>query len=72
MNKNSGNLYRQTGLRNGGRRAGYGMVEDDYSEESSGRGRVRPWESVRLPNDDVKPEELNGPCIVVQAGKRKD
>lgn len=72
MNKNSGKLYRQTDLRNGGRRAGFGMAEDDYSEESSGRGRVRPFDPVRLPNDDVKPEELNGPCIVVQACKRKD
>lgn len=72
MNKNSGRLYTSTGLRNGGRRAGYGIVEDDYSEESSGRGRCRPWEAVRFPSDDTKPEELNGPCVIVQAGKRKD
>lgn len=74
MDRNSGKLYRQTNLRNGGRKAGYGMKEDDYSEESSGRGRIIPdrYLRVRMPNDDVKPEDLNGPCIIVQEGKKKE
>lgn len=72
MNKNSGRLYTSTSLHNGGRRAGYGVVEDDYSEESSGRGRCLPFDPVRFPNDDLDPEELNGPCVVIQEGKRKD
>ena len=72
MNRNSGRLYTTTGLRNGGRRAGCGVVEDDYSEESYGRGLCRPWETVRFPSDDLNPEELNGPCVVIQEGKRQD
>ena len=69
MNKKTGNLYRNTSFRNSGRKAGFGMEYDDYSEESSGRGRVRDWEKVRFPNDDCKPEDLSGPVIIVQKGK---
>ena len=69
MSKNTGNLYRNTGLRNGGRKAGYGMYEDDYSEESGDR-HYRLRERVRFPNDDTKPEELNGECIVVNPGRK--
>ena len=74
MDRNSGKLYRQTSLRNGGRKAGYGMNEDDYSEESSGGGRVISDRYLRVgfPNDKVKPEELNGPCIVIQKGRKKE
>lgn len=69
--KSTGNLYRNTALRNGGRKAGTGMAEDDYSEESFPGGRNLRPELARMPSDNVKPEELNGPVIVVQAGKDK-
>jgi len=67
--KSTGNLYRNTALRNGGRKAGTGMDEDDYSEESFPGGRNPRPELARMPSDNVKPEELNGPVIVIQAGK---
>ena len=49
-----------------------GMAYDDYSEESFGSGRCLEWERVRFSTDGVKPEELNGPVIIVQAGKKKN
>lgn len=64
----SGNLYRNSSLRTGGRKAGYGMYEDDYSEESYGGGQYNRYCWPRFPNDDVKPEDLNGPCVIIQKG----
>ena len=59
-----------------GRLAGIGIVEDDYSEESG----CKPWKpitagkdtKVRFPNDKKNPEDLNGECIIVQEGRKKD
>lgn len=74
MSKYTGNMYRQTGLGDSGRRAGAGIIEDDYSEESGFRGyrRDRSYERVRFPSDESKPEELNGPCIIIQEGRKKE
>lgn len=68
----NGNMYRKTQFNGqGGRRAGTGIIEDSYSEESYGG-----WKNLacwpRFPNDDVKPEELNGPVIIVHKGKEKE
>lgn len=71
MNNYTGRLYRKTALRNGDRRAGIGAAEDDYGEESFPRARSPRPELARMPSDNVKPEELNGPVIVVQAGKER-
>lgn len=71
MSKNTGKQYTRTSLRNGGRRAGMGMAEDDYSEESSGSGRFHEWEKVRFSTDGIKPEDLNGPVIIVQEWRKK-
>lgn len=65
------NKYMNTSFRNGNRKAGMGMLYDDYSEEErewSGKGCVM----VRLPSDKVAPESLNGEVIIVQKGKKKD
>lgn len=71
--KNAGRAYVNTGFAHGGRRAGHGMNEDDYSETSfGGRARARDRGLVRFPNDDCDPEDLNGPVIIVQAGKKKE
>lgn len=59
-----------------GRIAGDGMLEDDYSETSG----CKPYfkrnfakdSRVRFPNDKVPPESLNGPCVIVQEGRKKD
>lgn len=63
MSDKTGNLYRTTSFRNGGRKAGIGTLYDDYGDESYSyvgqAGSVR----VRMPHDGVKPEELNGPVI---------
>lgn len=71
MSNYTGNLYKGTSFRDSGRKAGTGINEDNYSEESgfSGWHRDRSCERVRFPNDDIKPEELNGPCVVVKKGK---
>ena len=71
----TGNYYYQTGFSTqGNRRAGFGMFEDDYSEESGKRKLFHKIENVRFPSDRVEPEDLNGECIIVQPGnkKRKD
>ena len=65
----TGRQMMNTRFRNSGRIAGHGMSEDDYSENSGNPCYEDPWERVRFPNDHIKPEELNGPVIIVQARK---
>lgn len=72
MSKWTGNLYRGTSFANHGRKAGTGIIEDDYSEESGGYYCNHAWERIRFPNDNVKPEELNGECIIIKEGKKND
>ena len=73
MRNNAGRMYQRTALHNGGRKAGAGVQEADYSEESGpGNEDHRDRERVRLPHDGDKPESLNGPVIIVQAGRSKD
>lgn len=69
MNNFTGRLYRKTALRNGDRRAGIGVNEDDYGDESFPRAKERIRGPARMPHDGEKPEDLNGPVIVIQAGK---
>lgn len=71
MNNFTGRLYRKTALRNGDRRAGIGVAEDDYGDESFPRAKSTRPELARMPSDNVNPEDLNGPVIVVQAGKER-
>lgn len=68
MSKTTGNLYRNTSFRNGGRKAGAGVDYDDYSEESMGHSLGDHWEPARFPHDGENPEELNGPVLVYRAG----
>lgn len=75
-NNCAGNLYQKSNLGPGDRRAGTGIIEDDYSDESSckrfgERSAHESYEPVRFPSDSVKPEELNGEVIIIQPGKRK-
>lgn len=71
--KTNGNMYRGTSFRDCGRRAGTGISEDNYGDESGpGKRKYEEWKPVRLPHDGEKPENLNGPCIIVQAGKEKE
>ena len=69
MNNFTGRLYRKTALRNGDRRAGIGAAEDDYGDEIFPRAKDHILGPARMPHDGEKPEDLNGPVIVVQAGK---
>ena len=71
MNDKTGNRYRRTSLRNGGRIAGMGMSYDDYSEESGESGCYGTIR-VRFPLDNIKPETLNGPVICVQKARNTD
>lgn len=66
----TGNAYSYTSFQNSGRWAGSGMNEDDYSEESFGGIRHSHYIRPKFPNDDVKPEDLNGPCVIVQEGRK--
>lgn len=55
----------------GSRRAGLGICYDRYDDESA---RGVPDEryidgKIRFPNDHVKPNDLNGPVIIVKKGK---
>lgn len=65
-----GKLYATTGFRNSGRRAGNGILSDDYSE-ASGNKDYEKYGRVRFPHDKLSPESLNGPVIIVQEGKKK-
>lgn len=71
MSEKTGNMYFNTSLANGGRKAGMGILFDDYSETSGCKDYER-HELVRFPNDHIKPEELNGEVIIVQKGRKKD
>ena len=55
-----------------GRFAGDGMIEDKYDEMSGGKRYEKLHYKVRFPNDKRKPEDLNGPVIIVQKGKVKE
>ena len=67
MSERTGNLYATTSFRNGGRRAGSGVLYDDYSEESGVRSNDKDrWEPIRFPHDGVDPKTLNGPVIRYQ------
>lgn len=72
-----GNMHTTTSFAGqGGRKAGCGMLYDDYSE-NSGNPLTRSYarfaflRQVRFPNDDTRPEDLNGECIIVQAGRKE-
>ena len=65
----TGNAYIYSSFRNSGRWAGSGITEDDYSEESYSCFGYNHYVRPVFPNDDVKPEDLNGPCIIVQRGR---
>ena len=71
---NTGNMYRKTSFRNGGRRAGYGMSHDNYGDESGQWKHEDPmiFDRVRFPHDDMKPEELNGPVICYKAKDKEE
>ena len=66
--RNMGNLYTTTSFRHGGRKAGIGILYDDYSEES-GNPCYEKHEMVRFPHDDIEPEDLNGPVICYKRGE---
>lgn len=60
----------------GGRIAGHGCIEDDYSDESGCKPYIKMNFSkdarVRFATDKYRPEDLNGPVIIVQEGRKKD
>ena len=74
MSGKLGKLHMNTSFRNGCRKAGIGVVYDDYSEES-GNPSYFHNEPVRFPHDGIDPETLSGPVICYkgepQKGKRK-
>lgn len=70
----AGRAYQATSFRNSGRRAGAGVLYDDYDEEScpgyTQYKRIDRTE-VHFPNDKAKPEELNGPVICYKAREQR-
>jgi len=52
--------------------AGHGCVEDDYSETSGNRNYEGRRPLVRFATDGINPNDLNGPVIIVQKGRKKD
>ena len=67
--RNAGKQWICTSFRHGGRRAGIGILHDDYSEDS-GNPNYEKHELVRFPHDDIEPEELNGPVICYKKGEK--
>lgn len=64
MAKHEGNMYRNTSFRHGGRRAGSGVSEDRYDEESGGKHyRERLGYGVKFPHDGTESKNMNGPVI---------
>jgi hypothetical protein len=66
----TGRQYMYTSFANSGRKAGMGILHDDYSEKS-GNPNYEKHGMVRFPHDNVKPEELNGPVICYKGGGAK-
>ena len=64
-----GNMHTTTSFRNGGRKAGMGIVYDDYSEES-GCVNYEPREAVRFPHDNDNWEDLNGEIVITRKERR--
>ena len=69
MSEKTGNKYRYTSFRNGGRFAGIGTSYDDYSEES-GNKDYEKHNKVSFPLDKENTRNMNGPVIIVQKGKK--
>ena len=69
--ENVGKMSGRSALGGGNRYAGCGILHDNYSEES---GNPHYYKSgyPRFPHDNVRPESLNGECIIVQKGRKKD
>ena len=65
ITKNSGRQFLLTNFDYGGRRAGAGVLYDDYSE-TSGCKDYEKHDMVRFPNDKVKPEDLNGSVVIIK------
>ena len=64
MIERAGNMYTKTNFRNGGRRAGSGVLYDDYGEEYGGGCNDKCRSGlVRFPHDGVDPKTLNGPVV---------
>ena len=61
-------LFRDT---NGRYRSKHPTIEDDYSEESGNRHYYKSG-YPKFSTDKAKPEDLNGPVIIVQEGRKKD
>lgn len=68
----AGKQFMLTSLRNGCRRAGIGIAHDDYSEDSGNKCQELRRPMVRFPHDGCDPEDMNGPVIIVQKGRKKD
>ena len=69
--RNAKTLIR-SGLANGQRIAGDGIISDDYSEDSGNKCLEIRRPLVRFSTDNADPTSLNGPVIIVQKGKKKD
>ena len=66
-----GKQWMYSSFANSGRKAGEGILYDDYSE-TSGNPNYDKGGYPRFPNDHTKPEDLNGEVIIVQEGRKKD
>lgn len=56
---------------NRGRKAGMGILYDDYSDEAKPDSGMRRPHSVRFPHDGCNTEDLNGPVIIIQEARAK-
>lgn len=70
--RRTGAQWLRTTLAGRNRIAGHGCIEDNYDEDSGCPRKEKPWEAVRFPSDNVEPESLNGPVIIVQKGRKKE
>ena len=69
MKENLGRKYLRSPS---GRLAGDGIISDCYNETSGSDGGIRHGTvAVKFPNDSIDPARLNGPVVIVQAGKKK-
>lgn len=67
--RKTGRKYSYTSFRNSGRKAGDGILYDDYSDESGNRDYEK-HDKVRFPSDNIPPELLSGECVIVKKGKK--
>lgn len=65
-----GRMFTNTSFANSGRIAGDGILHDYYGDGGDDGVVTGGVKNIRFPHDNLKPEELNGECVIVRKGRQ--